>query len=151
MGVMKKLLALVFVLGCAGSKGSNGDIPTATIPSATSTGDAPRAQVEYRMETVAFQLRERGSADETRRLIVRRFPGIAVETAVQIDPQAIRDEAERMDPAPDVEDTLDELVRLQTARIPTTVDPHAVLAFVRSLSTVENAYLSFPPIPAQPA
>ena len=151
MGVMKKLLALVFVLGCAGSKASNGDIPTATIPSVTSTADAPRVQVEYRMETVAFQLRQRGDADETRRLILRRFPGVQIETAVQIDSESVRDEAKQTDPAPDIDDALDELVRWRTVRVPTTLDPNAVLAFVRSLPQVETAYVSFPPIPAQAA
>lgn len=149
---MKKLLALVFVLGCAGSSANNGEMPTATIPSATSTSDAipaPRARVEYRMETVAFRLGQRGDASATRRLIQRRFAGVQVETAVQIEPQAVRDEAQQMDPAPEVDETLDELARWQTARIPTTLDPNAVLAFVRSLPNVESAYVSVPPIPAQ--
>ena len=101
------------------------------------------------METVAFRLGQRGDASATRRLIQRRFAGVQVETAVQIEPQAVRDEAQQMDPAPEVDETLDELARWQTARIPTTLDPNAVLAFVRSLPNVESAYVSVPPIPAQ--
>ena len=144
---------LVLLLGCAGSGAAGPPSatakPTAQAPPVPST---PTASPDgFRAETISFRLRrapDSREALEARRAIERRFAGTRVTRALEeIDPDLLRrmvDEANRAAGG----DAVPPLDRFQTVRLPATVDPAAVLSFVKALPAVESAELVLPAIPA---